>query len=84
MYYSLQYVTVHSPKTSENGKTFTCKIIYVSDFEKRKATLFNIPNNWGYNMQEKSQYKNYFEVVDIKVPLTEEQKERLRKHKKNN
>lgn len=41
----------------------------------------NIPNNWGYNMQEKGQYKNYFQVVEIKVPLTQEQKDFLRKQK---
>ena len=82
MYYSLQNVTVHSPKISENGKTFTCKIIDVSDFKKRQATLFNIPNNWGYNMQEKSQYKNYFEVIEIEVKLTDEQKEVLKKRKR--
>ena len=39
------------------------------------------PNNWGYNMQEKGRYTPYFIVVDVKIPLTEEQKEKLRKSK---
>ena len=83
-YSSIQHAKIHNPHISEDGNYFEGTVVDISDFEKRKATLFNIPNNWGYNMQEKGQYKNYFEVVDIKVPLTEEQKERLRKHKKNN
>lgn len=33
-------------------------------------------------MQEKGQYKNYFEVIEIEVPLTEEQKEILKKRKR--
>ena len=40
------------------------------------------PNNLGYKMQEKGQYKNYFEVIEIEIPLTEEQKELLKKHRK--
>ena len=68
-------------KISEDGKTFTCKIIDVSDFKERPKTVQNIPNNWGYNMQEKGLYKNYFEVIDIEIPLTKEQKERLLKYR---
>ena len=39
----------------------------------------NIPNNWGYKMQEEGHYQNYFEVIDIEISLTKEQKERLKK-----
>lgn len=82
LHYSLQNVTVHEPKISEDGKTFTCKILDVSDFEKRPDSIKNIPNNWGYNMQEKGQYRNYFEVIEIEIPLTEEQRKLLTKRKK--
>ena len=82
LHYSLQNVTVHEPKISEDGKTFTCKIIDVSDFKERPKTVQNIPNNWGYKMQEKGHYQNYFEVIEIEVPLTDEQKELLKKRKR--
>ena len=82
MHYSLQNVTVHEPKISEDGKTFTCKIIDVSDFKERPKTVQNIPNNWGYKMQEEGHYQNYFEVIEIEVPLTDEQKELLKKRKR--
>ena len=81
LHYSLQNATIHNPKVSDDGQTFTCKIIDVSDFKKRPTTFMNIPNNWGYNMQEKGQYKNYFQVIEIEFPLTDEQKELLKKRK---
>ena len=33
-------------------------------------------------MQEKGHYQNYFEVIEIEVPLTDEQKELLKKRKR--
>jgi len=35
-------------------------------------------------MQEKGQYKNYFEVIEIEVKLTDEQKEVLKNGKDTN
>ena len=32
-------------------------------------------------MQDKGQYENYYVIIDIKVPLTDEQKELLRKNR---
>ena len=61
----LQHVTIFEPKIEKN--VFTCKILDLSDFNKRISgnLLKQIPNNWGYNMQEKSYYKNYFIIIDI-------------------
>ena len=81
LHYSLQNVTVHNPKISSDNKTFTCKIIDVSDFKERPKTIQNIPNNWGYKMQEKGLYKNYFQIYEIEVPLTNKQRKLLQKRK---
>ena len=49
---------------------FTAKIIDYTDFEKRKGiSITKIPNNWGYNMQEKGNYKNYFNIIEIERRL---------------
>ena len=78
---SIQHAKIHNAHISEDGNYMEGSIVDVSDFEKRAPNLKNIANNWGYNMQEKGRYTPYFIVVDVKIPLTEEQKEKLRKSK---
>ena len=52
-----------------NG-VFTAKIIDYTDFEYLNGkSVTNIPNNWGYNMQQKGNYKNYFNVIEIERKL---------------
>ena len=80
-YASIQHAKIHNPHISADGNYMKCSIIDVSDFEKRQPTLSNIPNNWGYNMQEKGLYKNYFQIYEIEVPLTNKQRKLLQKRK---
>lgn len=46
------------------------------DFKKRADTLKNIPNNLGYNLQEKGSLENFFTVMDVIIE-DEEEKEKL-------
>lgn len=81
-YASIQHAKIYNPHVSEDGNYIEGKIIDISDFEKRDTqNLLNIPNNWGKNMQDKGQYENYYIIIDLKIPLTEEQKELLRKNR---
>lgn len=66
--FSIQHATVVNPKI-ENGE-FTCQVVDFSDFEKRKPKGHaEIPNNWGYQMQKKGYYKNYFTVYNIRKKI---------------
>ena len=66
--FSIQHATVVNPKI-ENGE-FTCQVVDFSDFEKRDGLkISNIPNNWGYQMQKKGYYKNYFTVYNIRKKI---------------
>ena len=59
-FFAFQHATIMNPKIDSNG-VFTAKIIDYTDFEYRNGkSVTNIPNNWGYNMQQKGNYKNYF------------------------
>ena len=72
LYATLQKVEVFNPKISESG-IFTCKVIDRIDFDKLRNIYnpINIPNNWGYHMQEKGVFKPYFIIINIKVPVKE-------------
>ena len=68
-YFAFQHATIMNPKIDSNG-VFTAKIIDYTDFEYRNGkSVINIPNNWGYNMQQKGNYKNYFNVIEIERKL---------------
>lgn len=68
-FFAFQHATIMNPKIDSNG-VFTAKIIDYTDFEYRNGkSVTNIPNNWGYNMQEKGNYKNYFNVIEIERKL---------------
>ena len=74
---SLQNVTIYNPEITPDGK-FKCKIIDYSDFKPSKYNDLQIPNNWGYNMQNKGQYKNYYQVFEIEKEIP---KKYLKSHK---
>lgn len=61
---SVQNATLYNPKLDENGN-FSSTIVDYYDFEKRKKTLKNMPNNWGYDMQQGGLLKNYYNLIDI-------------------
>ena len=53
-------------KVDDKG-IYTCKILDYSNFGKKSVErLLDIPNNWGYNMQERGKYKNFFIIVNIR------------------
>ena len=66
-YSSLQHAKVVNPKI-ENGY-MTGTLVDYYDFSKRPNTVQNIPNNWGYDQQQKGILKNYYICVKIKVKI---------------
>ena len=66
-YSSLQHAKVINPKI-EDGYMIGTLIDYY-DFSKRPNTVQNLPNNWGYDQQQKGILKNYYICVKIKVKI---------------
>ena len=64
---TLQHAKLINPKV-ENGYLYGTLVDYY-DFSKRKNTIPNIPNNWGYDQQEKGILQNYYICVKIKVKI---------------
>ena len=53
-------------KVDDNG-VYTCKILDYSNFEDKPVEkLLDIPNKWGYDMQERKIYKNYYIIINIR------------------
>ena len=53
-------------KVDEN-RIYTCKILDYSNFDNKPVkNLLDIPNKWGYDMQEKKIYKNFYIVINIR------------------
>ena len=66
-YSSLQHAKVINPKI-EDGYMIGTLVDYY-DFSKRPNTVQNLPNNWGYDQQQKGILKNYYICVKIKVKI---------------
>ena len=66
-YSSLQHARIINPKI-ENGY-MTGTLVDYYDFSKRANTIQNIPNNWGYDQQQKGILKNYYICVKIKLKI---------------
>lgn len=53
-------------KVDDNG-IYTAKILDYSNFDDKPIEkLLDIPNKWGYDMQERGLYKNYYIVINIR------------------
>ena len=53
-------------KVDDNG-IYSAKILDYSNFEDKPIEeLLDIPNKWGYDMQERGLYKNYYIVINIR------------------
>ena len=62
----VHYGKIVDQKVGDDG-IYTCKIIDYSNFEdKQNSNILDIPNQWGYDMQEKGLYKNYYVVIKIR------------------
>lgn len=73
-YFFLQHATVFDPVIKNNE--FSCQVLDYSDFNKRipnninpKHLLSIIANNWGFNMQQKKYYQNFFIIIKVKIRL---------------
>ena len=62
-YSSLQHAKIINPKI-KNGYMIGTIVDYY-DFSKRPNTVQNIPNNWGYDQQQKGILNNYYICVKI-------------------
>ena len=72
-YFAVQHMKLISPYIDKDN-IFHGRFIDNSDFEKRNPqTLIEkikaIPNNFGYGLQEKGLYKNYYTVFDLLIDL---------------
>ena len=53
-------------KVDDNG-IYSAKIIDYSNFDDKPIEkLLDIPNKWGYDMQNRGLYKNYYVVINIR------------------
>ena len=53
-------------KVDDNG-IYTAKILDYSNFnDKPIEKLLDIPNKWGYDMQKRKIYKNYYIIINIR------------------
>lgn len=61
----IQHATLYKPHIDKNGY-FNAMVVDLYDFKKRSGfNLPNIPNNWGYSMQEKGLLENQFNLYNI-------------------
>ena len=61
----IQHATLYKPIIDKNGY-FNALLIDYYDFTHRKGiNPFNIPNNWGYSLQQKKLIDNYFNIYYI-------------------
>ena len=66
----IQHATMYRPHI-ENGR-FKTDIVDWYDFNRRDdKNIYNIPNNWGADMQDKGKLENYANVyyIDEEIPL---------------
>ena len=65
---SLQHVNLFNPIVKD-GYLYGTLVDYYNFDEKRGKTLFDIPNDWGYDQEQKGILKNYYICVKIKVKI---------------
>ncbi len=54
-------------KETSSDEINTAKILDYSNFDDKPIEkLLDIPNKWGYDMQERGLYKNYYIVINIR------------------
>ena len=57
---------ITNQKVDEHG-VYTCDLLDFSDFDDKPIeTLLDIPNKWGYDMQERKLYKNFYIIIKIR------------------
>lgn len=61
---SIQHAKLIDAYIDEQGRKHT-RIGDDYNFNKRPDSLKNLPNNHGYNLQEKGELENYFTVMDV-------------------
>ena len=72
---SIQHAKLIDAYIDEQGQKHG-RLIDNYDFNKRSDSLKNLPNNHGYDLQEKGALENFFTVMDVIIE-DEEEKEKL-------
>ncbi len=62
-YSSVQNATLYNPRI-DNDNNFSATIIDYYNFNKKPWSA-NMPDNWGYKMQQNGNLENYYNLIEI-------------------